>query len=282
MGDSISAGAGSNWIGQLSAYPATLTFSPSLNKAVGGATSSTVVSGQLNSVKTLALNNQIDGSVLMIGGNDATGAAGTIMSGGSPTSFINTYFNNVKTVIDTIASASGSVKQVFGNMPDVTKTPLVISQAAASGYGPSDLALLSSAISQANALADAYALAHGVPVIDMYGVTNSPLIETVPFVLGGYSFTTPFASDQFHPAVWTQGLLGNLVDTAFNLRWGTSLPILSDQKIVQNAGKTPNNATTYIDLSPFVLLPVPEPASWLLVVAGALCLGIWRRARRAT
>jgi len=34
------------------------------------------------------------GVVLMIGGNDATGAAVTIMSGGSPTAFINTYFNN--------------------------------------------------------------------------------------------------------------------------------------------------------------------------------------------
>jgi hypothetical protein len=69
LGDSISAGSGvsggsPNWVAQLIPTGA-ITFQ---NKAVGGATSSTVVSGQLASVVTLAQNHQIDDSTLIIGG----------------------------------------------------------------------------------------------------------------------------------------------------------------------------------------------------------------------
>ena len=143
MGDSISAGSGvsggsPNWVAQLIPTGA-ITFQ---NKAVGGATSSTVVSGQLSSVVTLAQNHQIDDSVLIIGGNDATAAALGIAQGGSPTSFINTYVNNVKTVINSVATANSSVHQVFGNMPDVTVTPLVQSEAASAGITPAQLSLV--------------------------------------------------------------------------------------------------------------------------------------------
>ena len=119
MGDSIRAGSGvlggsPNWVAQLtSTFPGAISFQ---NKAVGGATSTTVVSGQLSSVVTLATNHQIDDSALIIGGNDAASTAGlAIAEGGSPTAFINTYVTNVETVINSVAAAGPTVSQVFGN-----------------------------------------------------------------------------------------------------------------------------------------------------------------------
>jgi hypothetical protein len=87
-----------------------------------------------------------------------------------------------------------------------------------------------------------------------------------------YTSTTAFAPDQFHPAPFLQGLLANLVDTAYNQGFHQTLPILSDQQIVTNSGFTPNTATTFFNVQPFVLLPVPEPATYVLAVVA--CLGL--------
>jgi hypothetical protein len=280
MGDSISAGSGvsggsPNWVAQLNPAGG-ITFT---NKAVGGATSSTVVSGQLSSVVTLAHNGSIDDSTLIIGGNDAVNAALGIAQGGSPTSFINTYVNNVKNVLSSIANANSHVHQVFGNMPDVTVTPLVQQLAAANNITPAQLQLVSQAIAQANAQADAYALSHGVPVLDLY-TASQQISAAIPLTMAGVQFTTAFAPDNFHPAVFLQGLLGNMVDTAYNQYFHQSLPILSDQKIVQNTGNTPNNQLTYYSVQSYVLLPTPEPASGVLAlvaVAGGGIVAVRRR-----
>jgi lysophospholipase L1-like esterase len=272
LGDSISAGSGvsggsPNWVAQLKTAGG-ITFT---DKAVGGATSDTVVSGQLSSVVTLAHNGSIDDSTLIIGGNDAVAAAVDIASGGDPTAFINDYVNNIKNVISSIATANPNVHQVFGNMPDVTVTPAVQQVAAQNGITLAQLHLVSLAIGQANAQADAFALSHGVPVVDLYSASQQ-ITPLIPLTLGGHSFTTAFAPDNFHPAVFLQGLLANMVDTAYNQYFHQSLPIISDQQIVRNAGFTPNTGTTYFNVQPFVILPTPEPASAVLAVMATLGL----------
>ena len=283
MGDSISAGNGvsggsPNWVAQLRPTNA-ITFT---NKAVGGATSATVVSGQLSSVVGLAKNGSIDDSVLIIGGNDAVAAIANYASGGSLNDFINSYVTNVESILGQVAAANSHVRQVFGNMPDVTVTPAVQQLAAQNGVTPAQLQDVKTAIATANSQVNKYALSHGIPVLDLY--TASQVIPaSIPLSLGGHTFTTAFAPDNFHPAVFLQGLLANMVDTAYNQYFHQSLPILTDQKIVQNAGFTPNTGTTYFNVQPFVLLPVPEPSGILLsVMAGGLVvLGYWRRSRRA-
>lgn len=272
MGDSISAGSGvsggsPNWVAQLNPTGA-ITFS---NKAVGGATSGTVVSGQLSSVVTLAHNGQIADSTLIIGGNDAVAGAINIATGGSADDFINSYVANIKNIISSVHTANPNVHQVFGNMPDVTVTPLVKSQAASNGVTPAQLQLVSNAIAQANAIADQYALSHGVPVVDLF-TASRVLPGMIPLTLGGHQFTTMFAPDGFHPAPFVQGLLANMVDKAYNLGFGQNLPILSDQKIVQNVGFTPGSGTSTFDVTPFVLLPTPEPSSLALAAIGGVVL----------
>ncbi len=212
MGDSISAGSGvsggsPNWVAQLeSTFPTAITFT---DNAVGGATSSTVINSkvaalgnvtQLASVDTLAAAGSIDDSVIIIGGNDATSSAAiAVAEGGDPTSFINSYVSNVETIINSVAAAGPGVHQVFGNMPDVTVTPEVQSIASGAGINAAGLQLLSQAIAQANAQADAYALAHNVPVIDLYSASHT-IVGGFPLTLAGHTFTTPFATDGFHPA----------------------------------------------------------------------------------
>ena len=120
------------------------------NDAVGGATSSSVVSGQLPLVVPLATNHQIDDSTLIIGGNDAVNGGIAIAQGGDPSSFINSYVSNVENVIHSIITADPGVHQVFGNMPDVTVTPLVQSEAKSLGITSAQLKLLSNAIATAN------------------------------------------------------------------------------------------------------------------------------------
>lgn len=277
MGDSISSPSSGNWIGQLTkTFPGAITFQ---NKAVGGATTDTVISGQLNAVKSLALSGQIDDSTLIIGGNNfLTSSALTGILGGNPTAAINNYVNDVKQIIDTIAAAGPNVHQVFGNMPDITVTPQVISQAAATNDPALALSLLSSAIQQANQQANAYALSHNVVVVDMYSASHL-FGDLTSYTLAGHTFTTPFASDGFHPAGWVQGLLANMVDTAYNLRWNQGLPLLTDQQIVANQGFSASGPTNTTSLSQFILLPVPEPATWIMSLAGAfVALPIaWRR-----
>jgi lysophospholipase L1-like esterase len=282
MGDSISAGSNGNWVGQLGkSFPGAITFQ---NKAVGGATTDTVISGQLNAVKTLAANGQIDNSTLIIGGNNFLSQTALVgILGGNPTPYINNYFNDVKQIIDTIAAAGPNVHQVFANMPDVTVTPLVQSYAAQTDDPALALSLLSAAIQQTNALANAYALSHNVPVIDLYSASH--LFGSLSsYTLAGHTFTSSFAADGFHPAGWVQGLLANMVDTAYNLKWNQGLPLLSDQQIVANQGFTPTGATSYTNVTPYILLPVPEPATYTLVFVGAACglVSAWRNRRAPT
>lgn len=283
MGDSMSAGNGvggggtPNWHRQLNPTGA-FTFN---NWAQGGATSASVISGtQLSSVVNQAASNQIDVSVLIIGGNDATIGVGVAEAlEGDSSIFANAYFNNVKLILDSVRAANPDVLQVFGNMPDVTVTPLVISNAAALGVTQAQLALLSQAIAEANTLANAYALSLGIPVIDLYHASRD-MVTYTPWSFGGRTFNSIFASDQFHPSVLTQGLMANMVTTALYEAHGLALPVLSDQRIVINAGFTPNSLTTYFDISPYVLVPVPEMSSLGLLALSAVPLGAWTLARR--
>ena len=277
MGDSISAntttkGYAPVWVTQLTKTGAVTAQ----NKALGGVTSAQVVSSQLPSVIGFAQKSQIDDSVLIVGGNDLTAnnaAVGlAIAAGGSPTAFINSYFNNVKAVLDGVKGANSSVRQVFGNIPDITVTP----QIQGLGIDPAALQLLSNAIGQANAKADQYAISQGIPILDFYTASHS-LLSNSPQTLGGHTFPNSFAPDGYHPSPAVQGLIANMVAWAFNKKYGQSMPYLSDQQIVTNAGFTPNSETTYFDISLYVI--VPEPSSAVLAAIACVWLAAfgWRR-----
>ena len=123
------------------------------------------------------------------------------------------------------------------------------------------------AIGQANAQADAYALAHDVPVVDLYSASQQ-ISSAIPITLAGHTFTTAFAPDNFHPAPFLQGLLANMVDLALNQTFHQTLPVLSDQQIVHNVGFTPTGGTTFYNVQPFVLVPLSGDATGDGIVNG--------------
>lgn len=279
MGDSISAGSGvtggsPNWVAQLSPTGG-ITFS---NEAIGGATADSVITDQLPSVVTLAQNHQIDDSTLIIGGNDAVAGALSILQGGSVDDFINSYVANIESIIDAVHTANPAVHQVFGNMPDVTVTPLVQTDATKLGATDAEMQVIRDAIAQANVLADQYALSHGVPVVDLF-TASRVLPGMIPLTLSGHQFTTMFAGDGFHPAPFVQSLLANMVDQAYNLGFGQNLPVFTDQQVLQNL-KIPvpqGSGTSTFDVTPFVLLPTPEPSSLVLAAIGGIALAAMGR-----
>lgn len=280
MGDSLSnvaqvPGGAPNWISQLnSSFPGAFSFQ---NKAVGGATSTNVVTSQLPSVISLAKNNQIDLVTTIIAGNDVTFMLLDLSNGNpvNPATVVSTYVANVKNVLDSIWTANPNVKQVFGSMLDFTAAPALAS------LTPEVATMVDDIISQANAQANAYALSKGIPVLDIFNYSQiMPQVNgSHPFKLGGVNFTSAYLSDGFHPRPWVQGLVANAVSTAYNEQYGLNLPIISDQKIVQNSGFTPSGPTSYYDVSPFIIFPTPEPSSWLLAAAGGSLL-LLARVRR--
>ena len=260
MGDSISAGSGvtggsPNWVAQLgSTFPSAITFQ---NEAVGGVTTNTMVATQLPTVVNLAKNGQIDDSVVQIGANDLSiSDAVTFANGGSPTAFINSYVNDIKTVVNSLAAANPNVHQVFVNNGDPASSPYFVQNATAAGITSAGLQIVSGVIAQEDALADAYCLANNVAVVNSFAAGDA-LNAAVPFTLAGHTFTTAFAPDGHHPAPFVQGLLANAIDSGLNATFGQGLPILSDQQIVQNVGFTPTGGTTYYNVLPYVLVPVP-------------------------
>jgi GDSL-like Lipase/Acylhydrolase family/PEP-CTERM motif len=281
MGDSISAGSGvtggsPNWVAQLtSTFPGAISFQ---NEATGGATTNDVVKDQLPTVVTLATSGQIDDSVVQVGANDMSlNDVENFAAGGNPTAFINSYVSDIETVINSVAAADPAVHQVFVNNPDPTTSPYFQELAELVGVTPAGLQLVRGVVAREDTLAGAYALAHNVAVVDIFTAIDT-LSSNSPIMLAGQSFASPFAPDGHHPAPYVQGLLANSIDLAFNEKFGQTLPILSDQQIVQNVGLVPSGGTTFYNVQPFV--QVPEPSTLMLASLGLIALVScrWRRA----
>lgn len=99
-----------------------------------------------------------------------------------------------------------------------------------------------------------------------------------PLTLGGHTFGTMFASNGFDILTEPEGLLANMVATAFSAGFGQNLPMFSDQQIVTTAGFVPNNAMTYFDVRQFVI--TPEPSGFALAAFGFTGVAARRFRRR--
>ena len=278
LGDSISAGNGSafgefpNWHTQLSNAG---QFQVELNAAAGGATTGNLVA-QRAGIISLVGANQLDYSVLIMGGNDFASFGGfNIATGGNPLPLVNSVVSNIQNTIMAIA-ASGNVRQIVANVPDVTTSPLVQNNASSFGVTPLGLLALSNAIATANAQIEVFAISQSVPVLDLFGLSQD-LAANVPLQLAGVNFNMIFAPDDFHPAPVVHGLLANLFISAAQLGYGDTMLPLSDQTIVTNVSGTPLLAgPTYYDVSAYVLIPEPQTFT-LALTAVALCFVRKRR-----
>ena len=86
-----------------------------------------------------------------------------------------------------------------------------------------------------------------------------------------------FASNGFDILTEPEGLLANMVATAFNVGFGQKLPIFSDQQTGTTAGFVPNKAMTYFDVRQFVITLEPSGFAVAAFSFGALAARRFRR-----
>jgi hypothetical protein len=236
------------------------------NTAAPGATSWSVLNNQTPRVVDMVKSQGVGFVVLEIGGNDISHYAGQMILGDF--SGLSTTVSNIENSLTQIAQA-GNVHEVLGLIPDVSLSPAV---QARLGYNPILIAGLHNGIAAANQQLEAWALAHGVAVIDI----NAMFAQTGhPFNMDGYQITHDFFSpDGFHPGNVEQSMFANSVLTAFG-RFGANVASLrlTDQFIAQISGNTttaPNsNQVTYYNVNPFVIGPTGmSPAADATLVTG--------------
>jgi hypothetical protein len=236
--------------------------------AVDGATTGSVEFGQLPTAVTLAQQDQIADAVTIVGANDVVGDS-SIFFGGSATALFSSIVGGLENVVSSLSTANPGVDQVLANIPDITVTAAVQQFAAEEGVTAAEMQAVRNDIIAANAQIDQFAFARGIPIIDLF-TASDVLIPMYPWTFGGHTFSTIFAGNGFDIQTQPEGLISNMVATAFDLRYGQNLPIFSDQQIVTTSGFVPNSATTFYDVRPFVILP--EPSSIALAALGGFAV----------
>jgi lysophospholipase L1-like esterase len=224
------------------------------DEAFPGATSDSLLQGpggdpgQVAPVVNLVARHQVDAVVLLIGANDIDQDAPLLAT--DPARFVSTFVSTVVTNVETAiqkVEAAGHALVVVGNVPDVTVTP-----AFQAFVPPAAIPVVQQAITLANQQIDAFAAGHGIPVVDMYGLTHI-LDQSLHY--GDTTVTNLYAPDFFHPNTVAQGILADSVLNAIHEGYDLNVRDLrlSDQQVLDEAHVTHPRGHTYFDVSPFVL-----------------------------
>ena len=248
LGDSLSAGdvtgTTPGWVADVTTN-GPFALPPGGNQAVDGATVANLAS------EVSALPAGLNYTSVIIGGNDAVNL---VEGNETAANYLSTVVTDVENALATLQTDGDH--PVVATVPDIFDTPLVQQEVTTLGLTTTQITADKSVIQEANAEITEFALAHGIPVIDLYAATDALL--TAPLTLAGVNFTTSqlFAPDGFHPSAIEQGLLGNMVIDAVDLGYGTGLAPISDQQLVTDVGDTATvTGPTYFNLAPYILTP---------------------------
>jgi lysophospholipase L1-like esterase len=285
MGDSASIHTASYKWPEIMQTDSGLNFGPNYayDHAVGGATSATVLSGGQDTA--LAANvtaGNVTLGMFLIGNNDygdaaetlatdyGNGTLGTVLPG-----FENGIVSNIETATQTVLNA-GVQGFLLGSLPD-----FLIEPSAAPVLTVPDFANQLYASQEAiNAQLMAFADAHHIPFVNFFGL-ESAVAASGQLVVGGVniSLTTTgtdphdFFVDGLHPGYVGNAIISNLWTEAINVAYGTNLPLLTDQQILNIAGLgssyTGETFSTAYNLANYIhYTSVPEPSSLLLSGCG--------------
>lgn len=228
---------------------------PLQNLAVPGATTATLLSGgQLE--QAVALDPTF--AFLWIGGNDIKN---------DPVHFVarqwDGWLANYTTALDGLLATGADV--VTANLFDLSYTPWIYANIAPN---PSDalLELIRDTTVAWNERIGEIAAARGVPVVDVFSLFDGMAAGDV--TVAGRTFVMAPASgdgmhmfhDTMHPSLVARGLIANAFIDEMNATYGLSIERLSEQRLADIAG-----------------VPIPEPATALLLAAGLGGLGVARR-----
>jgi lysophospholipase L1-like esterase len=288
MGASESQGTtySGSWVPWL-AVDRKLNFGPSqsYNKAVGGATTTTLLSGgQHTKVASLVQSGDVDLAYLFIGGNDVGPVVlDMLLETLDVPTWADGLVGRMMTAADTVL-AKNPTGMIIAGIPDMSLVP------AGQPYKAIGAPVVA-ALDYTNSLIKAEVLARNQVYLDTAGLLRD--LNASPFVVGGVTINmttgsskaTHFFVDDSHPGTVGNGIFANLMITALNEGYGTSVALFDDQTILAKAGLSASytGPTTHVDYAKYVYFnPVPEPASLTLTAIGlvALSIVVVRRRRR--
>jgi lysophospholipase L1-like esterase len=270
-----------NWVEQLrTAHPADITID---NQAISGAQSNTLLQqNQHTAIAAAIAANQLDAAVLIIGANDFAFRFydDLFFNKADPAPYVADVLANVQTAINTVHNAGGgNFPLVLATIPDFTLTNLYALTRLP--QNADKRANLLAAVDQANAGIRAIATSLDLPLVDFHKASIDVL--QFPVAINGIAVDRKLAVDGFHPSSALQGIVANSILLALKQGYGfdTDPLRLTDQQILAAQGLPGGAGTTYFNVAPYVT--VPEPATWMLCLAGVagalVVVGNRRRAR---
>jgi lysophospholipase L1-like esterase len=244
------------------------------NFARAGATSAELLAqGQHTAVADMIRGGKLGHAAMLVGTSDMFLA---LQSDERPEVFIAKLAANFDKAVSTLNSA-GKVALVVGNIPNLTMAPAV--QIMVNNNAEA-LGMIRNMVQAANTEIARVAAAHGVPLVDLYRLSN--LSVKAP-TLGGTQLEPGhfFAPDLLHPSTVMQGLIGNTILEAMRRAYGMDIwrLRLSNEEILRLAGLPAEDGQTYYDVSSYVVHSphhAPEPSTLVLcVAAGLVGVGRW-------
>jgi endonuclease/exonuclease/phosphatase family metal-dependent hydrolase/lysophospholipase L1-like esterase len=214
------------------------------------ATSASILAnGQVAAMSQLVRERAVDAVVLVVGSNDVLPNLATILAG-DPLPFVNSVVANLEEAIRQI-EAAGPTRLVVWNIPDVGLTPAFLLGVTSD---PVLLGRITTAIEMANRRLEAFAVARGIPIYDVY----SALYAAVgPLTADGVPIAPHlFSPDGYHPSTVGSGFAAEAMLEALHLRYGVRVRKLrlSDEDIWALAGVPHPAGTTYLDLKPYIIV----------------------------
>ena len=247
------------------------------NKAVGGATTTTLLSGgQHTKVATLVESGNVDLAYLFIGGNDVGPVVlDMLLETLDVPTWADGLVGRMMTAADTVL-AKNPTGMIIAGIPDMSLVPAGVPYQAIG-------APVVAALDYTNSLIKAEVLARNQVYIDTASFLRD--LNASPFVVGGVTINmttgsskaTHFFVDDIHPGTVGNGIFANLMITALNEGYGTSVALFDDQTILAKAGLSASytGPTTHVDYAKYIYFnPVPEPAGVTLAAIGLVSLSL--------